>query len=532
MADAATNNYVFVVQVTGSNAGSWGSEINNQLISPLDAILGATLPVTMTSSDVTLTLAQWQNKAFKITGLLTTNLNLILPLTSAASPDAGVHAVGGHFIIDNETTGAHNIVVKTAAAGSTGVGVAQGARTVLYSDGVSVWYANDAVTLKLATTNGSNPNATTAGTAASVNTNASAAWDGSNLWVCTTSGAAGAAVWAQVTGQVPPPQGYLNTTGSTPNVGDSVGATTVFYQPYVGDLIPIWNGSTFSLLHLPGGGLGLGLSAGSQAANGLYDIFAFIGSGVPALAFGPSWLAGAGAGNQTAGSCARGTGAGSTDLTRKGGLWVNANALTGANNGASTFNIPQFQGTYLGTVYIDANAGQVTSHRSAGQNRKFGVWNAYNRLPIALDVTDPGNSYTYGTNTIRAAHGLPAAWSGTVFNVGSGTSCNGMTILTGLPEEEIYATNNNHIAVANSTAYIGIGWNSTTAFSGHTPYVNSNFNIDLGIHAELDQPPALGINTVCALENNPSANSSIFGGTIVGTAIGIANMLLRTSYRG
>lgn len=53
-------------------------------------------------------------------------------------------SVGGHFIVDNETTGAFTVTVLTAATGSTGVVVPQGGRTELYSDTVNVWYADDA----------------------------------------------------------------------------------------------------------------------------------------------------------------------------------------------------------------------------------------------------------------------------------------------------------------------------------------------------------------------------------------------------
>jgi hypothetical protein len=140
MVDSFTNNFGLVLQSTNSNGGTWGTELNNQMISFLDNILGGTQAVVMSGSDVTLTLTpQWQNKAFKITGTLTTNVNLILPLNSSGG--AGT-TVGGEFIVDNQTTGNFTITVKTAATGSTGVVAPQGGRVLLYSDTVNVRYVD------------------------------------------------------------------------------------------------------------------------------------------------------------------------------------------------------------------------------------------------------------------------------------------------------------------------------------------------------------------------------------------------------
>lgn len=143
MADSFTSNFSLVLQTTGSNGGTWGSDANNNLISPLDTILGGTQSVVMSSANVSLSLAQWQNKAFKITGTLTQNVTLFLPLSVNAS--GGTPAVGGEFVVWNATTGNFSISVSTLASGAgAGVTVPQGARAALYSDTQNVWYANDA----------------------------------------------------------------------------------------------------------------------------------------------------------------------------------------------------------------------------------------------------------------------------------------------------------------------------------------------------------------------------------------------------
>lgn len=143
MADSFTNNYKLVIQVTGSNSGTWGDDWSNNGTTPLDNILGSTQSVVMSNANINLSILQWQNKAFKITGTLAANLTLFLPLSPNAS--GGTPAVGGEFVVWNATTGGFSISVSTLASGAgAGVTVPQGARSLLYSDTINVWYANDA----------------------------------------------------------------------------------------------------------------------------------------------------------------------------------------------------------------------------------------------------------------------------------------------------------------------------------------------------------------------------------------------------
>lgn len=303
---------------------------------------------------------------------------------------------------------------------------------------------------------------------------------------------------------VVPPQGYLTVTSLTPVIpSDVIAATSIFYTPYVGNLVPIYNGTfftsnTFSELTLT-------LNNPNHAINGLYDVFVFLNSGVVTLGTGPIWS------NITPGSTVRGTGAGTTELQRVQGLWVNKNIIN-LRNGVTTFSsIAVSQATYLGTIYIDGGtAGQVTCHRGFGQNRKFGVWNAYNRIPIILRVGDGTASWTYTSGTIRASNNTPAAYSATVTNVGSGTASNGAGVLCGLPEEELYITFNQVVnAGANSnTSFMknGVGINSTTAYTGLLGQFQNNntggiSSQQANMVAQSFQPPFLGLTNVQCCES-------------------------------
>jgi hypothetical protein len=142
LADTFTNNFNFIHMLTTSDSGVWGDNCTNFIFLPLDIILGGTLLVPMpASSDFNLSTTQWQNKAFKLSGALLANVNLILPLSVNSVGSA--LGVGGEFVVWNTCTGNFTVTVKTAATGSTGVVVPQGLRSVLYSDTVNVWRADD-----------------------------------------------------------------------------------------------------------------------------------------------------------------------------------------------------------------------------------------------------------------------------------------------------------------------------------------------------------------------------------------------------
>lgn len=388
------------------------------------------------------------------------------------------------------------------------------------SNAVQVWtadpvYSSDYSTIAQFQSGAGSPNGSVAGTAGSPGIPASAYWDTTNniLYVCTTTGTAVTAVWTAVNASsaaaiVPAPQGRLTPTSGTAVISSEVvAATAIYYTPYIGVLVPVYNGSSFVAITFSE--LTLTLTS-SQSANTLYDVFVFNNSGVPTLVTGPSWA------TTTAGSSARGTGAGTTQLARLSGIWVNAAQITGRNS-SSTYTISANQATYLGSIYIDATAGQVTCHLTWGRNRKWGVYNAYNRTPVTLKVGDSTASWTYATNAYRAANNVPSSWTSAAYNVGSGTACNGLTTLDGLAEETV---TQNYIIQASSTASgrhvnVGVGVNSITAVTGTAGAIAAFAGADITAVAEARNinSPTLGLTTVTAIENSPDAATIGFTGT-------------------
>jgi len=528
MADPVTDNLSLLLMATGTASGTWGSLLNTNVFTILDKSLCEAVVVGVSSSDVTLSTSQRQHISILLTGTLTNDLSVLFPM----SPNSTTFATGGEMIFWNNTTGNFNVTVKSAASGSVGVQIPQGVRSLVYCNGINVYNADDGRIAKINSTAG-NPNGSMTGTAASVNTPADIAIDRTNNipYICTSSGPPASAVWSILSATFPQPGGYLTTSSSTNDIvitTDAVGATAIYYSPYVHGFIPIYNG--ISLTPVPFTQLTLTLSASSQVANGLYDVFAFLNpsNGAVTVGFGPAWT------SAVAGSCTRGTGAGTTQLSRtttngSAGILVNTVQIT-ANNGATTYTIASARATYLGTVWIDAAAGQVTCHRNYGQSRKFGIWNAYNRIPILLKAGDPNSSWAYSSTTVRASNG---------------SSANSLTVLSGLAEEPIELVQSQRISVSTGATSgptldirSGIGWNSTAAYSGQMNEVSGGVSLNfssqvasishgVGAPARFLQVPSLGINTVTSLESVPDIGGG--SGTFYGTE---TNMVLSASWRG
>jgi hypothetical protein len=344
-----------------------------------------------------------------------------------------------------------------------------------------------------------NPNGNLAGTAGTGQVPSSVIWDTVTnvLYVCTTTGTVSTAVWTAVNastpaGVIPPPQGYLTPTSGTPIITqDTTGVSAILYTPYVGNIIPIYNGSSF--VPTVFSEMTCTLTSSNQSASTLYDVFVFSNSGVLTLVCGPAW------GTNTPGSCARGTGAGTTQLQRINGLWVNAVQITGTNS-TNSYTIKANQATFVGTISIDATAGQISFYRSYGQSRKWAASNAYNRVPIILQGGDGTATWTYGTNTWRPSNNSTA---------------NSITTFDCLGEEGINIQFYSSPQLASQVPVNGIGWNSTTAPSGFLaiPAELSSQATGVTAVASLQEAPSLGLNTATCLEKVVSGGNTTFQGT-------------------
>ena len=294
------------------------------------------------------------------------------------------------------------------------------------------------------------------------------------------------------------PGGRLTLTTGVPLIGSDVtGSTVVYYTPFNNASFPLFNGSAWTNPQLSGD-LSLSLTS-AAAANDIVDVFGTFSGSTPVVGFGPVWA------TNTPGSCARGTGAGTTQISRvNNGIWTNANTITLINGGTTYASIPAGQATYLGSLAIDSVAGQTSCYVSYGQSRKWGVWNAYNRLNIALQAGDGTSSWGYGT----------AAWRNS-----NGNSANSLLTFTGLPIEFL-ALNFVQAVTGNAGGGVvhlnGIGINSSSSPSGKAGYnIASGAQATSGgdLVAKFNAPPSLGLNQIFALENALGGISGPYQGT-------------------
>ena len=246
------------------------------------------------------------------------------------------------------------------------------------------------------------------------------------------------------------PGGRLTLTTLTPVLSSDVtAATTVFYTPYKGNLISLYDGTTWKTTVFAEVSQTLADATKSPSAatvSNLYDMFAWLDGSTFRVTRGPTWASGGGS------ATARGTGAGSTALAMTNGILMNSVSIT---NGPSAN-----RGVYVGTISTSASGanGQLNmmfapAAAANGTNNRLDVWNMYNRVNVSSMSRDSTDTWIYTTATVRASNA---------------SNSNRITVVSGLNEDHL-----NVIArsiVVNGTGGVlrvtGVGLDSTSAISG------------------------------------------------------------------
>lgn len=260
-----------------------------------------------------------------------------------------------------------------------------------------------------------------------------------------------AALAAAVAGlsQPPPvaPCGRLTlTSGVAVLTGDTVDKTVVYFTPYHGSVLPVWDGAKFVAQSFAELSNNLTASATGKAGpaaattNKNYDLFTWDDDGTLRLTRGPLWSSDTG----------RGVGGGTSELDVVQGFEVNKHAI--ANGPAAG------AGLYVGTIRTNGSSKvdfKLGGLASGGTAAVIGLWNRYNRLPVTGFIGDTTDSWAYNTSTWRAA------------NASTGMR---VSVVAGLQEDVLHAR---YDAVAfsatvsgGSNAHVGVGFDSTSAPSG------------------------------------------------------------------
>jgi hypothetical protein len=281
-----------------------------------------------------------------------------------------------------------------------------------------------------------------------------------------------------------PPQGRLTLTSATPVLtATTTGNATIYYTPYVGDLVPIYDGTNIVptvFAELSQALTDATKSPAAATAASVYDLFVWNDGGTIRCTRGPVWT------NDTTRSAG-------TALVRVKGLWLNNASIT---NGPAAS-----RGTYVGTIRTRAADGTVDwnigGSASGGTAGFLGVWNAYNRVSLSAASIDTGASYTYTSGTIRQARA---------------SAGNQVSVVFGLAED---ATQINYSArlglvAAGAASVFGIGVDSTSTFIGQGVTIAGASGTGLGATNAYAAAPLLGVHVFSANEQSEGTNANNF----------------------
>lgn len=180
-------------------------------------------------------------------------------------------------------------------------------------------------------------------------------------------------------------QGRLTlTSGTAVTTTDVTGATSIYFTPFNGNGVSLWDGFCWRAYQFSE----LTLALGTLTSGANYDVFLYDNAGTLTLKAGPAWTSDTG----------RGTGAGTTELALVDGVYVNNVAITSGPAAKC--------GRYLGTFRTTSTGRTEDSYGGASQSggKRF-LWNMYNRVPRSIAVIDTTDSWTYTTATWRSANG-------------------------------------------------------------------------------------------------------------------------------
>jgi hypothetical protein len=288
------------------------------------------------------------------------------------------------------------------------------------------------------------------------------------------------------------PTGRLTlTSGSPVMTSDVVNASSIFYTPYQGALVPIFDGTNWRMW--PFSEQTLTLNASHITAGSVYDVYDSIQSGAPTICSSPAWTST--------------TSRASTPIQMQNGIYVNTNAMTGSCwNGTTAFTVPALAGTLLGSLYCTTGSTSpacVTmqfkpSPVASGTNNTIGLCNAWSRVAISSIERDSTGSWAAGGTAWEAAHQ---------------TGNNRVTFLDCLGTSPIVASTQNSVTSTTTNAFyeIGVDLDSTSATPGQIEHgTTAAVNISLPLSSQESFLPQFGVHFVQGMELSQTTSGTIW----------------------
>jgi hypothetical protein len=286
------------------------------------------------------------------------------------------------------------------------------------------------------------------------------------------------------------PGGRLTLATATPVMIAGVSAaTSIYYTPFIYGRISLYDGVNFvdtAFTELTNTTTDATKNPAAVTTNSNYDLFVWNDAGTIRLGRGPLWTS----------DTARGSGAGTTELVRVSGVWLNAVDIA---------NGPEAQrGTYVGTVRSNGTStiDVLFGGDGAGGSPVFlGVWNAYNRQTVNGYVHDSTDTWIYSTATFRS-------WNNSISNRAS--------FVRGLNENPVrlqfaYAASN---STSGQNMVGGIDLDGTTVDDSQVRLGISSAvaNISLMALAVYNAVPGLGFHFLQLLEKGSGSGTTTWYG--------------------
>lgn len=277
--------------------------------------------------------------------------------------------------------------------------------------------------------------------------------------------------------------GRLTTESGVPvSTSDRTAQSTIYFTPYSGNQIALYDGVDWQLVTFPE----LSLALSSLTSDQNHDVFVDYNGGTPQLVLSAAWT------NDTTRADA---------LTLQDGVYVKSGATD-----------HRYVGTIrtTSTTTTEDSGGGVTTQVGG---RRF-VWNLYNRVYRSLSVFDATDQWSYTNTTIRQANG--AAGNKVEFVVGLDIS----PIDVGVVGTVDVALN-----TVGGGGSVGVGVDSTTAFSGRRGWAYNSLS---GNHlyplvARHIYYSGIGYHYAAWLERGSASGICVFygdgGGTVVSTGL-------------
>lgn len=214
--------------------------------------------------------------------------------------------------------------------------------------------------------------------------------------------------------------GRLTLTSGSAAPLDVTGATTIYYTPYLSNLIALFDGvSAWSIISFSETSLALG----TLASGAVYDVFGYNNGGTLALRAPVAWAS---------------TTTRATAIVLQNGVYVKSGTTTDK---------------YLGTFVTTA----TTTTEDSLQNRY--LFNQFNRVPRPLQRVESTASWNYTSNTIRQANGSTSNQVNTVFGSPNEAGQIDLTLT-------VAASNTGGGGLASLMSGIGVDSTTTVAAAG------------------------------------------------------------------